>query len=401
MKNQPYVKITFTGDIMCDMHEIPVYKTETGEYDFSSIFEGVTGCFSDSDYVVGNLETPVANAEYSYEQYSFNAPVEFAKAIKRSGISMVTTANNHCLDRGICGLEDTNINLDAIGLKHTGTNNNKCSPSGIVEEIGGMKIGFLSYTYGTNAFHNKCYLGKNEKWKVNLYQEQELHNMIYRRFYYSYLRTFTIRAINKIGRLFFNKNIICLVPVYERTEKCAMTYKKMKNDICSMKNEADYVIMCLHSGGQYNHIPLKNTKEIARKIVGLGVDAVIINHEHVIHYGEIISGKPVIYCLGNFTSRTGVHEPPYDKMADYSILLNLYLYKEGKVVKPLKITFSILKTITEGYNRVKTVLLFDLIKDCTDKNKQNELLSDNLKIYNLFRNSKENEIELQLEYLLV
>jgi len=132
----------------------------------------------------------------------------------------------------------------------------------------------------------------------------------------------------------------------------------------------------------------------------MGADAVIVNHEHVIHYGTILHGKVIAYSLGNFTSTTGVHSPPYDKMANYSLLLNLYLARSSDGVKPVDITFAITKSVSVGKDKVKTVLLFDLIKNCSNADERNDLLRDNLCIYNLFLGKKKTEIELKLEYHL-
>ena len=387
------IKITFTGDIMCDMHEIAAYKTKDGKYDFSEIFKDCKEYFSKSDYVVGNLETPIANAELSYHITRFNSPPEFAHAIKNSGISMVTTANNHCLDRSVSGLDDTITNLDAIGLKHTGINRNNSIPTGIDETIDNIRIGFLSYTYGTNACYNNYYLSKNEKWKVNLYQEQELHNKIYR-FFYKYSR----KAINYLSRLIIHRNIFHWL--YVGSETNTQFIKRMKEDIAALKNikKAEYVIMCLHAGGQYNPGPSKQCKKIVSKIDNMDVDSIIVNHEHVIHYVKKSTNGAIAYSLGNFTSRTGVQKPPFDKMADYSILFNIYLSKKDNIVKTKNLTFSIAKSIPDGENKVKIVILHDLIKNCTDTNERKKLLNDNLKIYNLFTNSSKTELELKLEY---
>ena len=387
------IKITFTGDIMCDMYEIAAYKANNGKYDFSKIFEDCKKYFSESDYVVGNLETPIANSALSYHITRFNSPPEFADAIINNGISMVTTANNHCFDRGFSGLDDTITNLDAIGLKHTGINRNNIIPTGIVETIDNIRIGFLSYTYGTNACYNNYYLNKNEKWKVNLYQEQELYNQIYR-FFYKYSR----KTINYLSHLIIRRNIFGWL--YEGSEKNIHFLKRMKADIAALKNnkKAEYVIMCLHAGGQYNPEPSKQCKKIVSKIDNMGVDSIIVNHEHVIHYGEKSKNGVITYSLGNFTSRTGVHRAPFDKMAEYSILFNIYLSKKDNIVKPENLTFSIAKSISDGENKVKTVLLHDLIKNCTDTNERNKLLNDNLKIYNLFTKSSKTDLELKLEY---
>jgi len=356
------VKLTFTGDLMCIKQQIKAHKTEAGVFDFSEIFNDCKNYFSSSDYVIGNLESPLADAAYCNHIITYNSPLAFAQAVKNSGFSMVTTANNHCLDRGLSGLEDTIKALDLIGLKHTGTNNQNNLTTGIIENFANIKIGFLSYTYGTNAWNNKIFLNENEKWKVNLFQEQEIYNF---------------KTKQKNDNLFFDR---------------------MREDIKVIKSAgAEYIIMCLHAGGQYSPVPLKKTKKIAALIADMGVDAVITNHEHVIHNIEIISDKVFAYSLGNFSSLFCIHSKPFIKLSDYSVILNLYLSKEN-TVKIDDITFSIAKTITAGRNKVKTVLLFDLINNCTEKSKQNNLLKDNLKIYNRFLNRKESEIELKLEY---
>lgn len=353
---------------MCIKQEIPAYKTKTGEYDFSEIFNDCKNYFASSDYVIGNLETPIANAGYCSHLINYNSPAAFAEAVKNSGFSMVTTANNHCLDRGVSGLEDTIKALDIIGLKHTGTNCQNKLPTGIIENIGCKKIGFLSYTYGTNAIYNKTYLKNNEKWKVNLYKEQEFP------------------VIKKI----FKTN---------HKEKDLFLFKRMYEDIKAMKNTgAEYLIMCLHAGGQYNFSPLKKTKKLAEQIANMGVDAVITNHEHVIHNMEFQSEKIITYSLGNFTSLFCIQTGPFYKLSEYSVIFNLYLSKNNGIVKPADITFSIAKTVSAGKNKVKTTLLFDLIENCTDLKKRTSLLQDNLKIYNRFLNRKETEIDLKLEY---
>ena len=396
---QNAVKITFSGDIMCDMRMHPAYKTESGGYDFSAMFAGCANYLAASDYVVGNLETPISNANFSDHPYKFNSPVELAEAVRAGGFTMVTTANNHCLDRGVVGLENTMKSLDSVGIKHTGMNRGDALPTGLVENIGGMRIGFLSYTYGTNAFENHQYLDKSNRWKVNLYQEQELHNPLFRRFYNSKFNGFLRDATTRLRRLFSPK--FALHPVWERSEKRAWRWRRMKEDIRafrSMDGAPEYIVMCLHGGGQLNGEPLKYLKRDVDKMMALGIDAMIVNHEHVIHRGTVSRGRPIVFSLGNFASNMGVHLAPYDKMADYSILFNLHLAKDGGVVRPVDFTFSITKLIPDGANRTRTVMLYDLINKCADPAEREKLLRDNLRVHNLFRNSDETEIELKLEY---
>src|SRR5699024_2164123 len=112
-------------------------------------FKETKNLFSNSDLVVGNLETVFAgeNVSYTNHIYNFNTPDQFARAMKQGGIDIVTTATNHCLDRGIAGLVRTLDILDQNKIDHTGTYRNKKERNTIYyKEIDNKKIAFLSYT---------------------------------------------------------------------------------------------------------------------------------------------------------------------------------------------------------------------------------------------------------------
>ena len=93
------------------------------EYDFYTPMSALRSILDGSDYVIANLETPLAgeDAVYTNRIVSFNAPDSVADAIKKLGVDVVSTANNHCLDRGFKGLERTLKVLDERGISHTGT----------------------------------------------------------------------------------------------------------------------------------------------------------------------------------------------------------------------------------------------------------------------------------------
>ena len=116
-------KITLFGDVMCEPLLLKKAKQKDGQYVFDSVFEKIRPMIEEADYSVCNLETPLAgiNAGYTNSLFSFNTPDSFADAIKKSGISLVTTANNHCLDRGIDGLKRTVQVLEEKGIPHYGT----------------------------------------------------------------------------------------------------------------------------------------------------------------------------------------------------------------------------------------------------------------------------------------
>lgn len=59
-------RITIVGDIMCERPVLTAGKQEDGSYDFSPIFEKMKPMFDESDYVIGNMEFPVAGEDMTY-----------------------------------------------------------------------------------------------------------------------------------------------------------------------------------------------------------------------------------------------------------------------------------------------------------------------------------------------
>lgn len=365
-------KLTFLGDIMCKSEMICNYKNNEN-YNFDGIFKRVKGYLEKSDFVFGNLETPISinNENLTNEKYCFSSPYEFAHSVYNSGIKFVATANNHCLDRGISGIDSTVKSLDKIGFYHTGIFSSK-NKSPLIINVNSLKLGMLAYTYGTNAFSNKQYLSKNDRYKVNLFQNQELSNPIDRFCYYNRSNLFA-RIYNKLVYILFPDQF--RRPIYEHKEFNWHCKKQLKKDIKTLK-DADVIIMYMHAGGQYNETPTKYTKKLSKWLVDNGVDLVVGSHEHVVHGGnfkDINKGKAITYSLGNFDGISGVYEDPFDKMSEYSIAWNVYYNDENKCIE--KSTFSIFKTIKDGKNKIQVVPCFDLLKEL-DAFERKKLIDD-------------------------
>jgi poly-gamma-glutamate synthesis protein (capsule biosynthesis protein) len=143
-KKSTHIKLTFTGDIMCESKVLD--PQDPASTKFHVFFERITHLFDDSDLVIGNLETVVAGESLGYtkEMYSFNTPFSFLEVIKELPVHLVTTANNHALDRGKEGLLRTIDNLELAGILHTGTS--RKDNEFIIVQVGGLKIAFLSFT---------------------------------------------------------------------------------------------------------------------------------------------------------------------------------------------------------------------------------------------------------------
>ncbi len=149
-----FATITSFGDTLC--HK-PVYNAaynnEVEDYDFSYMFKYVEKYFENSTIVIGNCESPMAGEERGYSGYpTFNAPEHLAIDLKELGADIMTTANNHCLDKGFSGLSSTLDYLDDAGIAHVGTARTEEEQNTILlKDLNGIKTAFLSYTYGTNG----------------------------------------------------------------------------------------------------------------------------------------------------------------------------------------------------------------------------------------------------------
>ena len=145
------------GDIMSHM---PItkdaYVAQEDRYDYGHMLQFAARQLSAADYAVGNLETTLAGGP-NYSGYpAFNSPDALAYDAKDAGFDLLSTANNHCRDKGLDGLYRTLDVLDEAGLAHVGTYRSQAERdenSGIyVADVGGISVAFLSYTYGLNGF---------------------------------------------------------------------------------------------------------------------------------------------------------------------------------------------------------------------------------------------------------
>ena len=149
-----FATITSFGDTLCHMGVVnAAYNKEDDVYDFSPMFKYVEKYFQNSTVCIGNLESPFAGKERGYSGYpTFNAPEHLATDLKELNVDIMTTANNHTLDKGFSGLESTLNFLDEAEIAHVGTSRTVEEQNTILfKDLNGIKTAFLAYTYGTNG----------------------------------------------------------------------------------------------------------------------------------------------------------------------------------------------------------------------------------------------------------
>lgn len=294
------IQIVSVGDIMCHS---PQFKSvySNGNYDFTPWFEDVKKYIENGDIAIANLETTFSGPEKKYTGYPcFNTPDELGIALKEAGFDILTTANNHSLDRGNYGVVNTLNELDKIGIQHTGTyRNNEDSHKTLIKDVKGIKIAFMSYTYGTNGIP----MPKENPSAVNI--------------------------INK---------------------------KEMLNDIESARNqEVDLIVFSLHFGQEYQRKQNSYQEKLVEYLFVNGVDIVLGSHPHVIQpmeFKEIekTNGEKkncfVVYSQGNFISNQR------KRYTDSGLITLIDIEKNFNTNETQIIDFSFIPTwVDKSYNK--------------------------------------------------
>jgi len=73
-----------------------------------------------------------------------------------------------------------------------------------------------------------------------------------------------------------------------------------KSIISDLKTKVDWILAILHWSDEEFSYPMPEDREIADKLVQMGVDLIIGHHPHVVRGVDIIQGSPVFYSLGNY-----------------------------------------------------------------------------------------------------
>ena len=112
------------------------YYLETNNYDYSYFFKGVYDILSNDDLTIANLEgTLTDSTDRAEKQFTFKGDSSYTNILSLGSVEVVNLANNHTMDFGKEGYEDTKVALDEADIGYFG--------NGIFEiaEIKGIKVG--------------------------------------------------------------------------------------------------------------------------------------------------------------------------------------------------------------------------------------------------------------------
>lgn len=76
--------------------------------------------------------------------------------------------------------------------------------------------------------------------------------------------------------------------------------KLMAEQVRSAKKQVDVLLISMHWGAEYTHLPTERQKSLAYLLIDNGADLIIGNHPHWIQPIEFYKGKLIVYAHGNF-----------------------------------------------------------------------------------------------------
>lgn len=298
-KDYSTLNLTVVGDFL---FESPYYKSIENGDSKNLYFNKVKSYFNDDDISIGNMEVVIGNdnMKISGDGYNFCAPSWIGPLVSSLDLEVLSTANNHSYDRGVEGINSTidyfknNTDIVTLGTEKQG-NTRKTR----IIEKNGLKIGFSSFTLGTNIKPSKENVSL-----INYYKDP------------------------------YTKEIL---------------KNQMSEEISYLKKNADIIITLMHWGTEFTFYPNDEQKEMANYLNSLGVDIIVGSHSHSIQPIEIIGEDKktlVYYSLGNFVSadddiaRTPKGQETFDNAYQFGLLSKISL----KINKDNNIEFDSIKT---------------------------------------------------------
>lgn len=265
--NNTEATISFVGDIL--IHKALYLNVVNQSKHFSQLWQKTDPLIQKAHFSVGNLEGPAAmgidsngrdhgdigfvydDKVYSGTNFMFNYHPRILNDLLASGYDLLTTANNHSLDRYSIGIDKTIAAAKSIGLPTVGTRSsgNTQTPFYKILSINSIRTAFVGCTEMTNGMPDT--------------DNQVLHCY----------KSSTISLIQNIAA----------------------------------RSDVDAVIVLPHWGTEYTHTPGEDQRIYARKFIDAGAIAVIGSHPHVLQPWEKYTSSNgrealIIYSLGNFVA---------------------------------------------------------------------------------------------------
>lgn len=236
--------ITFTGDILLDRGVRQQIETRGTESLFTP---GIDSVLRASTIVVGNLECPATTIKApTFKRFVFRGEPEWLEALREHGFTHLNLANNHSVDQGRRGLEDTYRQVIAHGMTPLGADSTQAAAARPVLLAAEPRAVWLLPTLRM-PLENYPWLP--ESWSVS--QDDD-------------------------------DNLVRRVADMRRADSTAV------------------IIVMPHWGWEHHLEPVGQQRILAHRIIDAGADLIIGHHPHTLQTIEDYRGHYIFYSLGNF-----------------------------------------------------------------------------------------------------
>jgi poly-gamma-glutamate capsule biosynthesis protein CapA/YwtB (metallophosphatase superfamily) len=238
----------------------------------SAVWEGVAPVVRAADLSMANLEIPLTRATTRTDrkteadikarnQYVLKADPDHAPHLAAAGWRVVSLANNHTMDFGAAGLEETLGLLRRHRIAYAGAGSTAADAQEpvVVTLPNGLRVGMIS----AMAFVTRDALLK------------------------------TMPATDRspgVAVLSFGGVIN------------ARARAKVQSWVAGAKGRCDFLVVGLHWGLERQTIPTAYQVALGRAFADAGADVVWGHHAHVLQGAEVYRGKPILYSTGNLVS---------------------------------------------------------------------------------------------------
>jgi poly-gamma-glutamate synthesis protein (capsule biosynthesis protein) len=248
--------LTFTGDVLLHSRVNAVAAAnaagaEDRQYDYRPMLQPIRERIERADRAICHLEGNLSADGTRLSPYpAFRFPGQIASDLAELGYDSCTLASNHILDKGIDGVRETLDVVETAGLHPIGAARSAAEADRQrLFTVQGVVVAHLAYTYWFNGIP----LPQDAPWTSNQIDVDRI----------------------------------------------------LADAAQARRDGAEYVVVSLHWGEQYQHEPNRQQRELGpRLLASPDIDLVIGHHAHVVQPIERIEGEWLVYGLGNLLSNS-------------------------------------------------------------------------------------------------
>lgn len=262
----PALTVAAGGDVMGDRGVGNYIDKNGGE----SVFEFVKPYLAPADVSFINLEGSISDlgSPTAGKKFTFEARTALTAGLVWAGIDVVSLANNHARDYGSQALMDCIARLDEAGIGHAGAG---------ADSTAAAAPAILETPAGTVA----------------------------------------VLAAGEITPGF------AATASQPGTNVTSSPNERLVAQVTAAAKEADFVIVSLHWGTEYDATADSSQQNLAHKLIDAGADLILGHHPHVIQGLEIYKDGLIAYSMGDFIF------DHYSRATGEAFVLQVTLPQEG------------------------------------------------------------------------